>query len=113
MPLSEHEQRALEALEQALYKQDPDFVHRVSSETTWMHARRRLTLSVVGFVVGLALILTFCLTTAVVVGVAGFLMMFVSLDTFWTNARRMHEARLDDADRPRGTLLVWRPWRRG
>ena len=40
-----------------------------------------------------------CLTTAVVVGVAGFLIMLVSLDTFWTNACRIREARLDDLAR--------------
>lgn len=97
--LSEHEQRALDRLEQALYQQDPDFAHRVRSETVLLYARRRLTLSVLGFVVGLGLLLAFCLTTSVVVGVTGFLIMFVCLDTLWTNKRRMGEARLDDAAR--------------
>ena len=32
VPLSEHEQQALEAMEQALYEQDPAFAHRVRSE---------------------------------------------------------------------------------
>ena len=34
VPLSEHEQQALEAMEQALYEQDPAFAHRVRWRTT-------------------------------------------------------------------------------
>jgi len=99
MPLSEHEQRALEAMEQAVYEQDPVFAHRVRSKSALLYGRRRFSLSVFGFVVGLALMLAFCLTTAVVVGVAGFLILLVSLDNFWTNARRIREARLHDLAR--------------
>ncbi len=82
-------------MEQALYEQDPTFAHRVRSENTLRHRPGRLTLSVFGFMVGLALMLAFCLTTAVVVGVAGFLIMFVSLDILWTSAGRMDKVRLD------------------
>jgi hypothetical protein len=99
MPLSEHEQRALEAMEQAVYEQDPVFAHRVRSKSALLYGRRRPSLSVLGFVVGLALMLAFCLTTSVAVGVAGFLIMLVSLDTFWTNACRIREVRLDDLAR--------------
>jgi hypothetical protein len=95
VPPSEHEQQALEAREQALYEQDPAFAHRVRSENILRHRPGRLTLSVFGFMVGLALMLAFCLTTAVVVGVAGFLIMFVSLDTFWTSPGRMGKVRLE------------------
>jgi len=99
VPLSEHEQRAFEVLEQALYEQDPVFAHRLRPESALLYGRHRLTLVVFGFVVGLALMLAFCLTTAVVVGVAGFLILLISLDTFWINARRMGEARLDNLAR--------------
>ena len=102
MPLSEHEQRAFEALEEALHKQDPVFADRLRSKNASSGQDRR-TLSVFGFVVGLALTLTFCWTTAVGVGVAGFLIMLVSLDTFWTNARN---------DRVRDRFRRDR-WRRG
>lgn len=95
MPLSEHEQQALEAMEQALYEQDPVFAHRVRSKNTLRHRPGRLTLSVLGFMVGLALMLAFCFTTAVVVGVAGFLITLVSLDTFWTSAGRMGKVSLE------------------
>jgi len=49
--------------------------------------------SAFGFVVGLFLLLAFCVTTKVIVGVAGFVVMFVSLHAVWTKARRMHQAR--------------------
>jgi len=96
VPLSEHEQRALDALEQTLYQQDPEFVHRVRADPTVAGARRRLVLSVLGAVVGLGLLLAFCLTTAVVVGVAGFLVMFASLSTFWTSVRLLSATTSDD-----------------
>ncbi len=92
MPLSEHEQRALQAMEQALYQDDPVFAHRVRSGNASLDGRHRRTLSVFGVAVGLALMFAFCLTTAVAAGIASFLIMLVSLDTFWTNTRQVFEA---------------------
>ncbi len=57
MPLSEHEQRVLQELEQALYKQDPDFAARVRSENVYRYAGRYLKWSVAGFVVGLGVMM--------------------------------------------------------
>ncbi len=99
MPLSEHEQRVIEALEQALYEHDPDFDHRLRSADTVLDAGRRLALSVLGVVLGLALVLAFCWTTTVGLGIVGFLVMFVSLDIFWENASRMRRSRLDGFSR--------------
>ena len=93
MPLSEHEQRVLDELEQTLNQQDPDFVEGVQSGIASLHTRFRLALSVFGFVVGLILLLAFCVTTEVIVGVAAFVVMFVSLHAVWTHASRMHQAR--------------------
>ena len=93
MPLSEHEQRVLDELEQTLHREDPDFVERVQSGIASLHTRFHLALSVFGFVVGLILLLAFCVTTEVIVGVAAFVVMFVSLHAVWTNASRMHQAR--------------------
>lgn len=103
MALSEREQQAFEQLEQALYQQDPIFAHRVRLEHAWFDARHRLELSIVGLVMGLGLMLTFCLTTSVVLGIAGFLVMAVSLDTSWTKIRRMIEAGADEIACPRPT----------
>ncbi len=93
MPLSEHEQRVLDELEQTLHQQDPDFVRRVQSGIASLRTRFRLALSVCGVVVGLILILAFCVTTEVIVGVAAFVVMFVSLHAVWTNASGKHQRR--------------------
>jgi len=93
VPLSEHEQRVLDELEQTLHQEDPDFVQRVQAGIAALHTRFRLALSVLGFVVGLILMLIFCVTTEVIVGVAAFVVMFVSLHAVWTNVSRIHQAR--------------------
>ncbi len=54
MPLSEHEQRMLEQIENALYADDPKFASTVH-KTAFVHSRRRLE-AVALFVLGLALL---------------------------------------------------------
>jgi len=98
VPLSEHEQRVLQELEQALYQQDPAFADRVRSESVYRYAGRYLKWSVAGFVVGLAVMLAF-FTTSVFLGFLGVLIMFASLVTFWTNVRRMGKAGWEDIGR--------------
>ncbi len=95
MPLSEHEQKVLQELEQALYRQDPAFADRVRSENVYRYAGRYLRWSVLGFVAGLVVMLVF-FTTSVLAGFAGVLLMFASLIAFWTNLRRMGRAGWDD-----------------
>ena len=93
MPLSEHEQRVLQELEQALYQEDPAFADRVRQENVYRYAGRYLKWSILGFVVGLAVMLVF-FTTSVFLGFLGVLIMFASLVSFWTNLRRMGKAGL-------------------
>jgi hypothetical protein len=56
MPLSDHEQRLLEQIEQALYAEDPKFATSVASRKMRSHPRRKLVLAVVGAIAGLALV---------------------------------------------------------
>lgn len=98
MPLSEHEQRVLHELEQALVQEDPAFADRVRSETVYRHAGRYLKWSVLGFIAGLVVMLAF-FTTSVALGFIGVLMMFGSLVVFWTNLHRMGKAGLEDIGR--------------
>ncbi len=98
VPLSEHEQRVLHELEQALYQQDPAFADRVRTENVYRYAGRYLKWSVVGFVIGLAVMLAF-FTTSVYLGFLGVLIMFGSLVAFWTNVRRMGKAGWEDLGR--------------
>ncbi len=58
MPLSEHEQRQLEAIEQALYKEDRRLGRLVRSSDPRVHYRRRAVEAASGFVVGIAMVAT-------------------------------------------------------
>lgn len=98
MPLSDHEQKVLQELERALYQQDPAFADRVRRENMYRYAGRYMKWSIVGFVVGLAVMIAF-FTQSVAVGFLGVLIMFVSLVTFWTNLQRMGKAGLEDIGR--------------
>ncbi len=56
MPLSEHEQRQLEQIEQALYREDRRLVRLVRSSDPHVHYRRRVVEALVGLVLGAAMI---------------------------------------------------------
>jgi len=56
VPLSEHEQRQLEAIEQALYKEDRRLGRLVKSSDPRVHYRRRVVQAACGFVVGIAMV---------------------------------------------------------
>ena len=77
MPLSEHEQRQLEQIEQALYSEDPKFVHTVRSSDPRVHYKRRAIQAVAGFVLGVGLLLGGVITQYLWVGVAGFVVMLL------------------------------------
>lgn len=75
MPLSEHEQRLLDQIEQALYAEDPKFASAVRSARTRSHARRAAVLAVVGIVAGLGLVLVGLIASIVAVSVIGFVLV--------------------------------------
>lgn len=77
MPLSEQEQRLLEEMERSLYHTDADFVATVSHG-----GKRNYTTIVVGIlvgIVGIAAIVTGVMTRLPIVGIAGFVVMFVGV----------------------------------
>ena len=57
MPLSEHEQRVLEQMEQALYAEDPRFATSLVNKTEARAKRRRAALGLVIALAGLALVM--------------------------------------------------------
>jgi hypothetical protein len=59
MPLSEHEQRILAEFEESLSKQDPRFAKNVRETNVYSHAGRRVRWGIVGFVVGLLILIFF------------------------------------------------------
>lgn len=75
MPLSEHEQRLLDEIEQALYAEDPKFASSVRSARPRNRARTMLALSVVGVLLGLAVVMIGLTEKLILLGVVGFVLM--------------------------------------
>jgi Protein of unknown function (DUF3040) len=88
VPLSEHEQRQLEQIEQALYSEDPKFVHTVRSSDPRVHYKRRAYQAAAGFVLGVGLLLGGVISQYIWVGVAGFIVMLVC--SMWALASWRH-----------------------
>lgn len=57
MPLSEHEQRQLEQIEQALYADYPKLAQAVRAGDPRVHYKRRMLAAAAGFLVGVGLLL--------------------------------------------------------
>lgn len=75
MPLSEHEQKLLDQIEQALYAEDPKFASAVRSARSRSRTRRSLTLCVLGVLVGLGLVLVGLVASLIVLSVVGFVLV--------------------------------------
>lgn len=87
MPLSEHEQRMLEQLEQALAAEDPKFASSMQGSRRGGPTRTRWIIGVVGVLVGLGLVLLGVQTT-MWVGAAGFAVMVAAVAYALTPPRR-------------------------
>lgn len=75
MPLSDHEQRLLDEIEQALYAEDPKFAASVRSARTRSRTRRSAVLCVFGVVAGLALVLVGLVANIIALSVVGFVLV--------------------------------------
>jgi hypothetical protein len=101
VPLSEHEQRQLEQIEQALYREDRRLRRAVRSSDPRVHFRRRLTQAVVGLVVGAGLLAAGVLikySWHVGLIAAGFVITLVSLVWMISCWRHLAQIRLGVAD---------------
>jgi hypothetical protein len=84
VPLSEHEQRLLEQIEQSLYAEDPKFARSWRSKDPGSVRRTTLLRAGTAFVVGLCALLAGVITLngntvlGIVLGVGGFLLMLVA-----------------------------------
>ncbi|HWF81806.1 MAG TPA: DUF3040 domain-containing protein [Streptosporangiaceae bacterium] len=90
MPLSEHEQRQLEQIEQALYAEHPRFAKAVRASDPQVHYRRRLIYAMIGFAIGLALLPVGVATSFIAVSVLGFIIMLSSCYWAAISYRRMN-----------------------
>jgi hypothetical protein len=96
VPLSEHEQRQLEQIEQALYREDPKFGRLVRSSDPRVHYKRKLAQALVGVVVGAGLLAAGVVTHRVYLEAAGAALMLLSLVWAVVSWRR-HVARVRPA----------------
>jgi hypothetical protein len=95
MPLSEHEQRVLQQLEESLKRDDPAFEKKVREANVYREAGRRLRWAAAGFLAGLVVLLV-SFTSNVVVGLVGVGIMFACGIVMERNIRRMGRASISD-----------------
>jgi hypothetical protein len=75
VPLSEHERRQLEQIEQALRASDPRFADVVQAADPRVHYRHQAIAAAVGFLVGVGLLLAGVVVNVILIAVAGFVVM--------------------------------------
>ncbi|PSL04235.1 Protein of unknown function (DUF3040) [Haloactinopolyspora alba] len=78
MPLSDHEQRLLEQMEQALLAEDPKFATAMRGADLRRRYRRRAVIAGLIFVVGIVMLMTGAVAQVIPLGVAGFVVMLGS-----------------------------------
>jgi Flp pilus assembly protein TadB len=92
VPLSEHEQRQLEQIEQALYREDPKFGRVVRSSDPRVHYKRKLVQALIGVLIGGGLLAAGVVTHHVYLELAGGVVLVLSL--LWGVVNwRQHAAR--------------------
>jgi hypothetical protein len=96
VPLSEHEQRQLEQIEQALYREDPKFGRLVRSSDPRVHYKRKLAQGIIGVVGGAGLLAAGVVTHRLYLEAAGAALMLLSLVWAVVSWRR-HLARVRPA----------------
>ncbi|MGK5532305.1 DUF3040 domain-containing protein [Streptomyces sp. URMC 129] len=75
MPLSDHEQRMLEQMERALYAEDPKFATALEGTELRTYSRKRVYQAIVGFLVGIGLLMGGMVAQFIALSVVGFLVM--------------------------------------
>lgn len=88
MPLSEHEQRLLEQMEQQLYDDDPKLAGRLAEDPGRAHTRKRVVLGALVLLLGLGLVVLGVATSQIWVGGIGFLVMVAGVGYAMTPGSR-------------------------
>ena len=78
MPLSDHEQRLLDQIEQALYAEDPKWANTVRISDPRSHYKRRLIKASIGFALGVVLLMVGVVINLIPLGVGGFVVMLAA-----------------------------------
>ena len=79
MPLPEHEQRQLQQIEQALYRDDPKFGRLMRAGDPRVHYERKLMQALPGVVIGAGLLVAGAVTRRVYLEAAGVVIVLLSL----------------------------------
>ena len=79
MPLPEHEQRQLQQIEQALYRDDPKFGRRMRAGDSRMRYGRKLIQALLGAVIGVGLLAAGAVTHRVYLDAVGVVIVLLSL----------------------------------
>jgi hypothetical protein len=102
VPLSEEEQRLLEQMEEALAAEDPKFASALRGARSRQTHKRIMLASIVGFLAGVAVLMTGAVQMLTPVAVGGFLVMLGSAYLALTHWRKMSEPDLPDNVHPIG-----------
>jgi hypothetical protein len=89
VPLSEHEQRQLEQIEQALYADYPKLAQAVRARDPRIHYKRRVAQAAIGFLLGVGLLLAGVVSNVIFVSVGGFVVMLACAMWALTSWRHM------------------------
>ena len=89
MPLSEHERRQLEQIEQALRADDPQFADAIHAADPRVRYKRRVIAAALGLVIGVGLLLAGVVINVIPIAVTGFVVMLACSLWAVTSYRRM------------------------
>jgi len=112
VPLSEHEQRQLEQIEQALYREDPKFGRLVRSSDPRVHYKRKLLQAFIGVLIGAGALAAGLVTHRVYIQAAGAAVLVLSLVWMMVSWRR-HLARTRPAPSDAGPARPGGPGKPG
>jgi Protein of unknown function (DUF3040) len=99
VPLSEHEQRQLEQIEQALYREDRRLARLVRSSDPRVHYRRRVVQALVGLVLGAAMVAAGMSLSLWPLAAGGFVIVLLSGIWALGSWRQMSTAEVDTTQR--------------
>jgi hypothetical protein len=89
VPLSEHEQRQLEQIEQALYAEHPRLARIMRAKDPKVHYRRRVVQAAICFLVGIAMVAVGFVIPILGLKIGGFAVLLLSVLWAVTSYRRM------------------------
>jgi hypothetical protein len=114
VPLSEEELRALERMERALVQEDPKLASTLRGTNLRRVAQRRALLACVGFLAGVAVLMTGAISRHTIVGVLGFAIMLVTATIALSAIRGTSAVRRGTPAAAPGSVFdrFGAPWRR-